>query len=119
MTSSELEEKYCRGQMLDLTRDRGEGRKDDQGKLEWTLVPWAEMEEVVRVLMHGAEHYAPHNWQKVPNGYWRYMNAIMRHWEKVVQGEAFDKDTKMKALAHIVCDALFAMWFANQGDVTV
>ena len=35
------------------------GRKNDQGKLRWSLVPWDGLEGVVKVLDYGAAKYPP------------------------------------------------------------
>ena len=37
------------------------GRKDDDGKPRWDLLPFAEAEEVVKVLTYGARRYGDHN----------------------------------------------------------
>jgi len=85
-----------------------EGIKFDQDKLRWGLVPWKEMEDVVRVLMKGASKYSDDNWMKVDLK--RYKDAILRHELLYQGGEIIDKDSGLPHMAHVVCNALFIMW---------
>ena len=71
------------------------GRKDDQGKRQWHLLPWRAVqrvldvvtwgakkravEKVVDVLGYGAIKYSPDNWRRVEDPQTRYFNAAMRH----------------------------------------
>lgn len=90
------------------------GQKDDEGKLEWDLVPMKEMEEVVRVLMHGEAKYGKDNWQGVKDARRRYLNAAFRHLVAAMKGETKDKDSELDPLAHAVCSILFAMHFGKE-----
>lgn len=91
-----------------------EGIKYDEGKPRWSLLPWREMEEVVRVLGKGSEKYADFNWQKVPNPKDRYFSALQRHIIAWWNGEQNDKDDNLHHLAHAICCALFLFWFDNK-----
>lgn len=104
---AELEEKRA-------IRD-GKGRKHDAGKIRWSLLPWGALEEVVKVLEHGAQKYSPGNWVKVEPE--RYEEALLRHVVARQKGEKNDPDSKLSHLAHIVCDALFLIWFELRGKV--
>ena len=85
-----------------------EGIKFDEDKLRWGLVPWKEMEDVVKVLMGGASKYSDDNWMKVDLV--RYKDAILRHELLYQGGESIDKDSGLHHMAHVVCNALFIMW---------
>lgn len=103
-----------------------EGKKNDGGKLRWGLMPWAQVEDVVRMLMHGAEKYNADNWQKVlrgPDGEMRYYEAMERHlkqWFRAHRGATdpdtgqpfthIDPDSDLPHLASLICSALFLMW---------
>jgi hypothetical protein len=87
------------------------GVKFDGDKLRWSLVPWACMEDVVRVLEFGAQKYADDNWQKVPGVRTRYFNAAMRHLLAWFMGESDDSETGISHLAHAICCLLFLAWF--------
>jgi hypothetical protein len=89
------------------------GIKYDGEKLRWSLVPWREMEEVVRVLEVGAKKYAPDNWKRV-SPKTRYWNAAMRHMVEWAKGVRRDKDDDLHPLAHAICCLLFLMWKDRQ-----
>lgn len=89
------------------------GRKDDEGKDRWDLLPWKEVGEVVAVLTFGAEHYGTDNWKAVPAPRRRYVAAVMRHVVAWQTGERTDATTGRSHLAHAVACLLFLMWFDN------
>lgn len=88
--------------------------KADSGKLEWSLVPFRQMEEVVKVLMNGARKYSVDNWKKCDD-IRRYKNSLMRHVVSYIEGEKIDDITKggdgLSHLAHAICNCLFLMYF--------
>lgn len=87
-----------------------QGVKFDQDKPDWDLLPYAEVEAVVRVLTSGAKKYAPDNWKRVPDGRARYFAAAMRHLAAWREGEANDLETGESHLAHATCCLLFLAW---------
>lgn len=88
------------------------GQKFDSDKLDWTLLPWKEVEQVLEILEFGAKKYSKDNWQKVEPS--RYEKAAMRHLISYVTGEKNDQETGKSHLAHLVCNALFLMWSDNK-----
>lgn len=84
------------------------GRKDDQGKLPYHLLPSDAVEEILRVLDFGAKKYAPRNWE---NGMaWsRPFSALMRHMWAWWRGEKADPETGISHLAHAGCCILFLL----------
>lgn len=86
--------------------------KADSGKLQWSLLPFEELEDVVRVLMLGAKKYTPDNWKKCDN-VTRYKDALMRHVISYVSGDITDEESGLSHLAHAVCNCLFLMYFNN------
>lgn len=104
--------------------DLSDGRKDDKGKLRYSLVPWRTLEEVVRVLEHGAAKYGADNWRKVPDARRRYADAAMRHFvpylRALIAGEDTadinkDAETGLHHLAHAVCCLLFLLDLELEG----
>lgn len=91
-----------------------DGRKDDQERLRWSLVPWSSMREIVEVLEFGARKYAPENWKKVPEARIRYFDAAMRHLIAWHSGEICDPETGKSHLAHAGCCLLFLLWFDQE-----
>jgi hypothetical protein len=90
------------------------GRKFDGDKIRWDLLPWREVEQVVRVLMYGAGKYEDNNWQNVKPPV-RYSAATFRHLVAWCQEEKNDKETGESHLAHAICCLLFLMWNDNEG----
>lgn len=86
------------------------GRKDDQGKPSWSLLPWAALAEVVAVLDLGAAKYEPDNWKYVPNARQRYTDAALRHLTAWMRGQPRDPETNRSHLAHAACCILFLLW---------
>ena len=93
---------------------RGKGLKNDAWKPMWSLLPWAELEEVVKVLTFGAKKYKAENWRYVPRGRARYTDAALRHLAAIGKGEALDSETGLSHYAHAICSLLFAFWHSRR-----
>jgi len=65
--------------------------------------------EIGRVLTFGAQKYADHNWQKVPDGQLRYNAAGIRHDLAHALGEVNDPESGLNHLAHKACCVLFEL----------
>jgi hypothetical protein len=87
------------------------GRKDDQGKRRWGLLPWRALGVVADVFTFGAKKYADNNWQRVPCARERYFDALQRHVNAWHLGEANDPETGYHHLAHAACCVLFLLSF--------
>lgn len=85
----------------------GQGIKYDQGKPDYSLLPFASVDDVVSVMTYGAEKYDRFNWKNVSEI--RYQAAAMRHISAYMQGESADTETGHSHLAHAVCNLLFLM----------
>lgn len=88
------------------------GKKYDNGKPRFSLIPVGTLAKVIQVLEFGAQKYAADNWKKVPDARTRYFDAAYRHivdkwWN---EGEKIDPETGLPHLAHGVCCLLFLMW---------
>lgn len=97
------------------THLEGDFVKKDWGKLQWSLMPFEELKDVVKVLMRGAEKYSPDNWKKCDD-VTRYKDALMRHVVAYVSGDKIDSEFGLSHLAHAVCNCLFLMWFDNHAE---
>ena len=94
------------------------GKKFDQGKTEWDLLPLGPIEEVIKVLMHGKEKYGRDNWQLVDNPIRRYYSAAQRHLAAFRRArfdtkdpyDAIDAESHLHHLAHAACCILFLLW---------
>ena len=85
------------------------GRKDDTGKAPFSLLPWAGVQQILKVLAYGAKKYAPENWRKVPDGRRRYFDAALRHLTAWYGGEDLDPESGLPHLAHAGCCVLFLL----------
>lgn len=90
-----------------------EGKKFDDDKLDYSLIPWKSMDEVVKVLMFGARKYSRGNWKKVPQARRRYVAAAYRHLNEMAEGNWFDEDSKLPHAAHAICCLIFLLWFGK------
>ena len=87
------------------------GVKYDNGKPQWSLLPFRALKEVVEVLTYGAKKYAPDNWKKVPDARRRYIDAGFRHFTAYASGETHDPETGKHHLAHAICCLLYLIAF--------
>jgi len=83
------------------------GRKNDQSKLRYDLLPPRTLEDVVKVLTFGANKYEDNNWKKVDSSFDRYYAAAMRHLQAFRQGEKIDNESEASHLAHAICCLVF------------
>jgi len=83
------------------------GRKADDGKPRWDLLPWAATAQVVDVLTFGARKYEPENWRFVDGWRWRYYRAAVGHVAAWWLGERNDRESGLPHLAHAACCLLF------------
>lgn len=92
--------------------------KNDNGKLQWSLMPFEQLEDVVRVLMYGAKKYERDNWKKCDDIN-RYKDSLMRHVTAYLEGNKFDNGPggdNLHHLAHAICNCLFILYF-DKGDI--
>ena len=87
------------------------GVKYDNGKPQWSLLPFRALTQVVEVLTYGAKKYAPDNWKKVPDARRRYIDAGFRHLTAYTSGETNDPETGKHHLAHAICCLLYLVAF--------
>ena len=91
-----------------------EGRKDDLGKTRFELLPSDALEEIAKVLTHGAKKYADRNWERGIN--WsRCFGACMRHLWSWWRGHDLDAETGLSHLAHAGCCVLFMLAYQLRG----
>lgn len=86
-----------------------QGKKFDQNKPEYGLLPPKALEEVVKVLTFGAQKYERDNWRYVQNGKRRYFDAAMRHLWAWKQGELQDEESTYSHLAHALGCVMFLL----------
>lgn len=86
-------------------------------KLKWTLLPWVGLEEVVRVLMYGAEKHGDFGWLEgdIAENISRHYDAAFRH---IIEwgDNSLDEETGRSHLAHAVCRLLFIITIEKLGN---
>jgi len=85
-----------------------EAVKHDDGKADWSLVPFESLEGMVKVLEFGAQKYAGWNW--TTNGgfsYTRVLRSCLRHLFAYMRGEDNDPESGLSHIHHAMCNLLF------------
>jgi hypothetical protein len=85
-----------------------EAVKHDDGKPDWSLVPFESLEGMVKVLEFGAKKYD--NWNWTTNGgfpYMRVMRSCLRHLFAWSRGEDLDPESGLSHIHHAMCNLLF------------
>lgn len=91
-----------------------EGRKNDEGKLPYHLLPPDAIEAILGVLDYGALKYGERNWEQ-GMGWNRPFSALMRHMWAYWKGEDYDPETGQLHLAHAGCCVLFLLGYQLRG----
>lgn len=90
------------------------GVKFDNDKLPWHLLPGDALDEIARVLKHGALKYGERNWEQ-GMAWHRPFSAAMRHLWAYWRGEDYDQETGCLHLAHAACCVLFMLGYQLRG----
>lgn len=91
------------------------GMKKDGDKLDYTLLEWSSLKDLVKLMMFGAKKYKRDNWKKVEPV--RYRQALLRHVAQLAEGEWTDSDSGLPHCACIMFNAMVLIWFKNQGKL--
>jgi len=92
------------------------GKKFDEGKLRYDLIPPEFMEEVAKILTYGALKYSDNNWQNLDNFNSRFYAALERHLQAWRKGEDIDKESGLSHLSHAATNCLFLLWKEKQSE---
>jgi hypothetical protein len=90
-----------------------EGKKYDNGKAQYGLLPPLALEDLVKVLTFGAQKYSPDNWRYVEDAERRYFDAAQRHLWAWKRGELEDEESGESHLAHALCCIMFLLEIEN------
>ena len=92
-----------------------QGRKYDDGKLRYDLIPVLALEETAKVVTKGAEKYDDENWKLVPEGRRRYLAAALRHIQQWRKGEIYDEEMGTHHIANAISNLMFILEKELQG----
>lgn len=98
--------------------------KTDQGKTDWSLLPWRSTEKVAEVMTQailskseGGSGYDLASWRTVPGGFYRYWSALMRHIiRRFVYNEIIDPESGKPHLASAICCLMFVCEIDLEGQ---
>ena len=86
--------------------------KHDEGKTDWSLMPFEAIEEINKVLDFGAKKYAAHNWRSGTGfKYTRVLSSLLRHTFAWARGEDLDPESGLSHLAHMGCNVVFLIYY--------
>jgi hypothetical protein len=87
---------------------KSEAVKFDNGKPDWSLVPFESLEGMVRVLEFGAAKYSGWNWCDGGGFKWtRIIGSSLRHLFAFARGEDKDPESGLSHIYHVQCNMLF------------
>lgn len=95
-----------------------EALRFDEGKSNWSLMPFEAVEEINKVLEFGAKKYAAWNFTK--NGgmnHSRILNSLLRHIFSYMRGEDKDPESGLSHLAHAGCNILFLLYYKKYPEI--
>ena len=103
----------------DINSDqKGSGARFNDGKVDYSLLPLATLEDEIKVWMAGAKKYSRHNWMKGMS--WSAVLAsCMRHLAAWQAGEDNDPETGLPHIAHAMCNLRMLTLYAKtyqEGD---
>lgn len=90
------------------------GRKDDQDKIRFELLPGDALRAIAVILTFGAKKYSDRNWEK--GMHWsRPYGALQRHLTDWFEGKGLDEETGKSHLWHAGCCLLFLIAYELRG----
>ena len=91
--------------------------KYDDGKVDWTLVPFEALEDMARVLQFGARKYAAWNWTEGGGFKWtRIVGSCLRHIFAFLRGEDVDPESGISHISHAQCNLLFLAYYIRNKE---
>ena len=90
------------------------GKKYDDGKLRYDLLPVEALQEVVKVFSEGAKKYGDRNWEK-GIVYHRLYAASQRHLAQFLMGRPLDDELSTHHVANAVVNLLMLLQFELEG----
>lgn len=92
--------------------------KFDEGKTNWSLMPFEAIEEINKVLEFGAIKYDGWNFAKGHGmSYSRILNSLLRHIFSYMRGEDNDKESGLSHLAHAGCNIVFLIYYSKNKEM--
>ncbi len=97
--------------------DAKQAVKFDDGKVDWTLVPFEALEGMVQVLQFGAKKYAAWNWTEGGGFKWtRLVGSCLRHLFAWARGQDNDPESGLSHIYHAQCNLLFLAYYIGNKE---
>lgn len=94
-----------------------EAIKFDDGKVDWSLVPFEALEGMAQVLQFGAKKYAAWNWTEGGGFKWtRLLGSCLRHLFAFARGEDVDPESGISHISHAQCNLLFLAYYIRNKE---
>lgn len=91
--------------------------KFDNDKVDWMILPYDAIEEIIKVMEFGARKYARGNFASGEGlEYTRVLNSLMRHILAFSRGEDLDPETGISHMAHAGCNVLFLLHYIKNPE---
>lgn len=91
--------------------------KFDDGKVDWSLVPFEALEGMAQVLEFGAKKYDRWNWTTGGGFKWtRILGSCLRHIFAFMRGEDNDPESGLSHISHAQCNLLFLAYYIRNKD---
>lgn len=91
--------------------------KHDDGKTDWSLVPFEALEGMADVLTFGARKYDSWNWTSGGGfQYLRVLRSCLRHLFAFMRGEDNDPESGLSHISHAQCNLLFLAFYIRNKD---
>lgn len=85
---------------------KGQMKRDNKDKLDWSQIPFKLLNGQVRTLMFGAKKYGRRNWETgAPIS--EIYNSLQRHINSFMEGEDNDKESGLSHLGHAQANLMF------------
>lgn len=93
-------------------------RRDNQGKVDYSLLPIDSLEEETKVWMAGEKKYGRDNWSKLWGD--KTVDVVcasaLRHLFAIMEGEDIDPETGLLHAAHVRCNMAMLIRYAKVNE---
>ncbi len=94
-----------------------EAIKFDEGKPDWSLVPFEALEDMAKVLTFGSKKYSAWNWSENGGFKWtRLIASCLRHLFAFMRGEDKDPESGISHISHAQCNLLFLAYYIRNKE---
>jgi hypothetical protein len=96
----------------------GTGKRFDEGKIRYDLIPPFANEQLASVLTMGANKYGDNNW-KMGMNWSKVIASLKRHLAEIEKGNDYDEESGLLHSAHVLTNAVFLTEYYKiypQGD---